>query len=116
MSTDTTAEFFAELARRAHEPLLEKATGTLRLELRDGKRKHHWRVSVDHGDVAVSRARTAATATVRIDKSLFDRIVSGEANAMAEFLRGRLTVEGDLEVLVYFQRLFPGPPLVRAKR
>jgi predicted lipid carrier protein YhbT len=116
MKTDATAEFFAEVARRAHEPLLKKATGTLRLELRDGKRKHYWRVSIDGGGVAVSRSRAAASATVRTDKSLFDRLVRGEANAMAAYLRGALIAEGDLELLVYFQRLFPGPPLLRGKR
>jgi hypothetical protein len=44
--TDPTAEFFDELGRRGHEPLLEKATGTLRFDIADGKRvaplaRHH---------------------------------------------------------------------------
>jgi hypothetical protein len=35
---DTTADFFNGLAVRRHEPLLEKAKGTMRLELVDGKK------------------------------------------------------------------------------
>jgi hypothetical protein len=47
-------------------------------------------------------------------KGLFDEIVQGKANATAALLRGAvsLTVGGprQLEVLMLFQRLFPGPP------
>ena len=33
----TTAEFFNDLSVRGHEPLLEKATGTIRFELTNGR-------------------------------------------------------------------------------
>ena len=36
--TDSTAEFFHELDRRGHESLLEKATGSVRFDLADGRR------------------------------------------------------------------------------
>jgi putative sterol carrier protein len=113
--TDPTTEFFAELARRAHEPLLEKATGTIRFDLVQGKRKSHWLVALDKGDVTVSRRNTRADSTIRTDKALFDRLVTGHANAMAAVLRGTVTIEGDPELLIFFQRLFPGPPLEGGK-
>jgi putative sterol carrier protein len=109
--TDTTTEFFERLARRSHEPLLGKVKATIRFELVQGKRKRYWRVAIDRGDVSVRRGNGAADSTVRGDEALFDRLVSGQANATAELLRGRLVVSGDLEPLILFQRLFPGPSL-----
>ena len=47
---------------------------------------------------------------MRADKELFDRLASGTANAMAAALRGVVDAEGDLQLIVQFQRLFPGPP------
>jgi putative sterol carrier protein len=46
---------------------------------------------------------------VTTDRPLFDAIVSGERNAMAAVLRGEITIKGDPELLVLFQRVFAGP-------
>ncbi len=109
---DATAEFFAKLARRGHEPLLEKVTGTFRFEV-TGERAEHWLVGVKKGDVTVSRGNVKADAVVRADRKVFDAIASGEMNALAATLRGAAVMQGDLGLLAGFQRLFPGPP--RAK-
>lgn len=114
--TDAITEFFAELERRAHEPLLDKVKGTIRFDIVEGKRTTRWLVSVDRGSVDVSRRNASADTTVRIERALFERLVAGRANAMAELLRGRIGFEGDPNFAVLFQRLFPGPPLTRAKR
>jgi len=114
--TDGTAEFFGELGRRGHEPLLEKATGTLRFDLVDGKRTDRWLVTVKKGDVAVSQRNVRADCVVRADRALFDGVAGGEVNAMAALLRGAMGVEGNVELLVLFQRLFPGPPRSRSRR
>jgi putative sterol carrier protein len=111
--TDPTAEFFDELGRRGHEPLLEKATGTLRFDVADGKRVARWLVTINKGDVTVSRENRRADCVVRADKVLFDKTVRGRANAMAALLRGAIGVEGEPELLVLFQRLLPGPPRSR---
>jgi putative sterol carrier protein len=110
---DATAEFFDEPGRRGHEPWLEKARGTLRFDLVDGEQTDHWLVTIDKGDVSVSRKNIAADCVVRMDKALFDDIVIGEKNAMAALLRGAVGIEGDVELLMLFQRLFPGPPTAR---
>jgi hypothetical protein len=39
---------------------------------------------------------------------VFEGMVSGEINPMAAVLRGTVDVTGDLELIVLFQRLFPG--------
>jgi putative sterol carrier protein len=107
--TDSTAEFFEGLNRRRHEPLLEKATGIIRFDLVDGKRTDRWFVALDKGDVSVSRKNRAADCVVRADRRLFEAMARGEANAMAAYLRGELTLEGDPELLLLFQRVLPGP-------
>ena len=113
---DATAEFFARLAERGGEPLFKSASGTLRFDLADGKRIEHWHVALTNGDVAVSNKNTRADAVVRVDKELFQGMVAGRVNAMAATLRGVLVPEGDLGLVVLFQRLFPGPPRPRAGR
>ena len=108
--SDSTEEFFAELGRRKHEPMLRKATGTVRFDLVDDTdQTAHWLVTMKKGDVSVSREAADADCIVTTDKPLFDAIVRGERNAMAAILRGEITLEGDRELLVLFQRVFAGP-------
>ena len=106
--SEPTADLFESLGQRGHEPLLEQAQGTLRFELENGQ-PQRWLVEVDKGDVVVSHANRKADATIRTDAQLFDRIVRGEVNAMAAVLRGAVKIEGDPQLLMLFQRIFPGP-------
>ncbi len=110
MAADPTATFFEELAKRGHEPILANTSGTLRFELRNGRRTEYWYVTIEKGDVTVSNASDDADAVVRCDKALFDEMATGRANAMAAQLRGVLESEGDLGLVMSFQRLFPSPP------
>ena len=105
---DPVERFFAELAARAHEPLLRKANGSTRLEVRDGRRTRRWIVTVDDGDIDVRAGNGAAACVVRADKAVFERIVTGRMNAVVAVLRGDLEVEGDWRLLVRMQRMFPG--------
>src|SRR5512133_1201490 len=107
--SDPTGECFAELGSRGHEPMLRKATGTLRFDLVDGTSKAQWSVALKKGDVSVSQTNAEADCVVTTDRSLFDAIVRGEKNAMAAVLRGEIGVEGETELLVLFQRVFAGP-------
>jgi putative sterol carrier protein len=108
-TSDPTAEFFDDLARRGHEPLLGKASGSARFDLRDGKRTERRLLTIDEGNVGVSRRNAAADCVLRADRALFDRIVAGELNFMAAVLRGEVAVGGDPKLLVLLQRLFPRP-------
>jgi hypothetical protein len=112
---NATAEFFDGLGRRGHEPLLASTSGTLRFDLADGRRVEHWHITIRKGDVAVSRENADADAVVRLDRSLFDSMATGKVNAMSAFLRGVLAPEGNLGLIISFQRLFPGPPRSRAR-
>jgi SCP-2 sterol transfer family len=114
--TDATAEFFGALAERGHVPLLERAKGTVLFELADGKRVDRWLLAVDKGDLAVSRRNTRAECTFRADKTLFERIADGKVNTTAAVLRGAVTIDGNMELLVQLQKLFPGPPAKRGRQ
>jgi putative sterol carrier protein len=108
--TEVATDFFEQLEGRGHEPMLEKSTGTLRFDIKDGKRTARWLVTIKKGDIAVSRRNAKADCVVRMDKALFDGIATGRANPMAALLRGEVNAEGDVGLLASFQRLFPGPP------
>src|SRR3954470_6541343 len=97
---DATRDFFATLHERGHEPLLEKISGTVRVDVTDGEQIEHWYVVIDRGDVTVSSQNTPADCVLRADRQTFDRIASGEANAMAMGLRGAIAIQGNVELLV----------------
>jgi len=107
---DAATEFFDELSRRGHEPLLEKVRATIRFDLARDGRMDRWLVAVDRGDIAVSRRNAKADIVLRADGKVFDGLATGEVNSMAALLRGEIGVEGDPGAIVLFRRLFPGPP------
>ncbi|MFE9692425.1 SCP2 sterol-binding domain-containing protein [Micromonospora sp. NPDC005806] len=114
--TSPIEEFFAQLGRRRHEPLLAKASGTVRFEIAQGLCTEHWYVRVDRGDLTVSRENIEADAVVRASRELFDRVASGEEYILAALLRGEVSAEGRLPLLVLFERLLPGPEAARGQR
>jgi putative sterol carrier protein len=114
--TDATTAFFDGLSERGHEPLLEKVTGTLRFDLGNRRQTHYWLVTIVKGDIAVSEKNAPADCTVQMDEALFDGIASGNENALAALLRGAVGIDGDIELLMLFDRLFPGPPGARGPR
>jgi putative sterol carrier protein len=107
-ASDPTTRFFDELARRGHEPLLRKASGTIRFDVVDGRRTRRWMLTVDDGDLTVTSGNGDASCVLRADKAVIDKVVTGRLNAVAALLRGDLQVEGDWRLLVRMQRLFPG--------
>jgi putative sterol carrier protein len=113
---DATTEFFDDLAQHAHRPMLEKVKGTMRFDLRDGDRTDRWLVTIDKGDLAVTRRNAKADCVLRAERQLFDGLASGEVNGMAALLRGAIVVEGDPQLIVQFQRLFPGPQSSQGQR
>jgi hypothetical protein len=110
------AQFLADLGERGYEPLLANASGTIRFDVHRGTRTEHWHVIINNGDVDVSRGSVPADSCVDADGELLDLIATGQVNGMAAFLRGALHVEGDPELLVQLQRVFPGPTARRSVR
>lgn len=105
-----TEEFFADLSRRRRDERLVGTTGTVRVDLRNGRRTDHWLITLDDGEAEVGRANAPADCVVYADQDFFDEMVTGRVNAMAAVLRGALTVEGRPDLAIQLQRIFPGPP------
>jgi hypothetical protein len=106
---DLTTEFFERLVG-APQPLLSRTTTTIRIDLEDGKSIEHWYLDIQQGTVSTAHRKTKAESIVHLNRALFERLITGRANAMASLLRGMITVDGDTTPMVELQRLFPGPP------
>ncbi len=102
---DPTAEFFDELAQRGYEPLLANASGTMRFDIANGRKTESWLLAIDKGKLTVSRSGGAADATFSAGKEEFDSLVGGEENAVAAVLRGTVSVEGSMRLIVQFRRI-----------
>jgi putative sterol carrier protein len=113
---DPTARFFEQLAARDHVDLLRKANGCTRFDIVSGRKIDRWYVTIDNGDIGVTRQPSHADCIIRADRALFDKMAGGKLNAVAAVLRGDLEVEGDWRLLVRMQRLFPGERTSRRKR
>jgi SCP-2 sterol transfer family len=109
--TSPTEAFFTSLGERGHEPLLRRASGTVRVDLSHGRGHptEHWFLDLQKGRVAVSHRDEAAGCVIRSDRDTFDRIASGRSNALASMLRNEMSFEGDPALVVLLQKLFPWP-------
>ncbi len=104
------AAFFETLHAQGDEPILKGESGVLRFDLSRGTDVERWYVTIADGNITVGHRGGSADIVVKVDRALFDRIAEGTENAMAAQLRGALVADGDLHLLMTFQRLFPGPP------
>jgi len=111
---DPIASFFEDLSSKGHEPLLHHASGTLRLDLQMEKGVERWCLTMTKGDVTVSHRNAKADATIRMDRKLFEGMTRGTVNLTAALLRGVLQIDGDLSLIMAFDRLLPGPRRSRA--
>jgi putative sterol carrier protein len=111
---DKIENFFRELGQEGYQPVLGKVQGTVRFDLvnRDGE-VDHWLVTVDRGNVMIKGAQESAECILRGGRALFERLITGEENAIAATLRGALSCAGNVELLFAIQRIFPGPPSER---
>ena len=105
--TDATDDFCDELGRRGREPMLKRLSATLRWDIIDGDRTEHRLVRIDHGDIRVSRSDDPADCVVIAERAVCNDVITGRTSALAAVLRGAATVEGDPELMVLAQRLFP---------
>ncbi len=116
VTADPISDFFAELAEPGHLATFEHEVGTVRFDVPDAIKTadvthvEHWHVTVDDGDVTVTREQMPAEAVVRVARPCMELMVTGRLNAMAAMLRGLLTVDGSVAALMVFQRCLPGPP------
>lgn len=108
MSSAST--FLEGLDARRNEPTLRHLSGTIRLDLRRDGSVQPWLVTFGDGEVSVSHRKVKADCIAAMDEELFAALTRGEVNAVAAALRGEMEIEGEVALLLAFQRLFPGPP------
>jgi putative sterol carrier protein len=108
-SADPIREFFDALARRGHDPMLERVSGTIRYDVRSGRGSRHFSVRIERGDLSVSRENAEADCVIRADADTFEGLVRGDVNPLVAMLRADVDVEGDRRLPVLAQRLFPAP-------
>jgi len=106
---DPIEAFFRVCDERGEHDLLQRITGTLRFDVRDGRETDHWYVTVKAGDISVSHKNTKADAVTTLDRAVMEDVTTGRLNTMAGVLRGLVGVSGNFAMLIMFQRLFPGP-------
>ena len=106
---DATADFFDDLSKRGHEPLLGGMRATVRFDIADGDRTDRWLLSVLDGSLAVTRGDGEADCVITAKKADFDLVATGRRNPMAAALRGTMTMDGNPRLLIRVQRLFPAP-------
>ena len=107
---DAASAFFDELEQRQYEPLLKKARGKVRFDLVDGTRIEARYLTIDRGKIKLSKSRAPADGVLRVGRSVFEQLATGEMNVVAAVLRGEVVVEGDWRLLILVQRLFPAAP------
>ncbi len=103
-------DFFVELERRGHEPMLRRVSATVRWDILDGDRTEHRLVRIHHGDIRVAVSDEPADCVIIAERAVCDDVVSGRTSALAALLRGAAAVEGNFELMVLAQRLFPRTP------
>ncbi|MFJ6198649.1 SCP2 sterol-binding domain-containing protein [Micromonospora sp. NPDC092111] len=113
---DATTRFFEGLDRQGYEPLLDKATGTLRFDLHEGAQTTHWLLRIDRGKLAVSQEDREADTVVGTTPALFEELAGGREHGLAALLRGDMTVTGDARLVVQVERIFPSSPDVQGQR
>jgi putative sterol carrier protein len=114
--TASIDEFFDDLGRRGHEPMLERVRGTVRFDITDGERTEHRLIRIDRGDIRVSAGDEPADCVIHASRAVCDDVVSGRTSGLAALLRGAAAVEGDFELMVLAQRLFTGSQTVPSSR
>ena len=107
---EPVSQFFAGLAAPGHLETLEGQSATVRFDAREDGSVQHWHVTMQNGDVSVTRAARPADAVVRLEHRHLEAMVTGRLNAQAALLRGVLSCEGSFGAVMMFQRCLPGPP------
>jgi putative sterol carrier protein len=107
---DPVSHFFASITAPGRIATFEHESAALRFDVQDGGYVERWHVAVNNGDVSVKRQNGHADAIVRIQRPVFEAVVTGRTNAQAALLRGLIDCEGSVAALMMFQRCLPGPP------
>jgi SCP-2 sterol transfer family len=105
MTGDAVTAFFEDLSNRGHDPLLRSVSGTVRFDLVSGKTTERWLLEIRKGNLSVSHRNVGADTVIRLSRTLFGAVASGETNLLPALLRGEVTLEGDYRLMIMVRRL-----------
>lgn len=92
--------------------LPDKALGvskTIQLDF-TGQEAGTWNVAVENGAFSYGQGpATSPAATVKVDSSDWLNILSGALNPVTAFMGGKLSVAGDMSLMMQFQNWFARP-------
>ena len=101
--TETTQEFFANLASRADS---SKTAGMTNSYVFDIEGAGTWKVDVDDGTVTVAEGGGDADVTIATSQETFEQIIAGEQNPTSAYMTGKLKLKGDMGAAMKLQKLF----------
>jgi len=104
---DLIDRYFDTLEEAPLPPLLSKFDGVIRFDIAADSDIGYWTVSIRCGGVKLSMGEFPADCVFRTDRELFNRILGREESLIASFLRGDLTIQGDLHIMFLIERLLP---------
>ena len=100
---ETTREFFEGLPARADASKLAGMNNSYVFDI-DGAGM--WMVTVEDGAVSVREGEGEADCTISATEKNFQKILSGEQNATAAYMTGKLKIKGDMGAAMKLQKLF----------
>ncbi|MFG2057534.1 SCP2 sterol-binding domain-containing protein [Micromonospora sp. NPDC048930] len=109
---DVIQEFLDRLGRNevsTTEFLPPAVHGTVRLDIECDSRTEQWFVTMQKGKVLVARAGREPEAVMRGSRPAFDRLASGAETFVSLLFRNDVVVEGNIQLVDRFSRLFPSP-------
>ncbi|MEH1164213.1 SCP2 sterol-binding domain-containing protein [Micromonospora sp. CPCC 205539] len=112
----TVAEHLRQLGSGRRTDLPETTAGTMRLDAREDGWTEHWYLTIADQHVRVDRSADDAELVVRAERTVFDRLASGQTHLAEALLRNELTVQGNMRLLMLLRRIFPGPAGARHPR
>lgn len=102
----TPADIFANMNSRFNADSAGDMNATVMFEL-TGENGGTWHVTIADGECTVHEGSAdSAKATIIMDAGDYVAMTTGELNAMAAFMSGKIKVEGDLNTVMKFQSIF----------
>ncbi len=105
---DVVRSFFQNL-NGFRQAIPRTTSGTMRFDIRDGKRLEHWLVTFKDGNVSTIESNEEADCVVQTDGKTFAAVLDGRTNAMAAMLRGTILLEGKILLMGIFRKLLVAP-------
>ena len=96
-------DFFEGLPARADS---SKLAGMNNTYLFDVEGAGMWLVTIEDGVLSVREGDGEADTRITASEANFERILSGEQNATAAYMTGKLKIKGDMGAAMKLQKLF----------